>query len=310
VHHAKKKTTQNRNNMGQTEFFPHGTESVEIRFKCNDCETEVISDPIRVPSPNFEAEKASDSYNDNDGSVVCPNCGKEFNIWVNAGYADGYIEIDDISDEDIIEVIENQNELDEYYEEQIDALLSTSNFITLFKNEISNLKSMNNTNLGNQDLQKTLQRHLYSGAITCLEDYLATTLINEVLNNEENFKNFVRTFHGIRDRKFGLNELYEKLEQIENIVKKELVDVIYHDLPKVKGMYEDTLKVTFPDISELMKIIRHRHDMVHRNGKDKDGNEIVITKVTVDSAISSVESFVNELEKEIRKKSTNAQQQV
>lgn len=287
--------------MGNTDFFPHGTESVEIRFKCDNCETEILSESIGVPSPDFTAEKASDSYNDNDGLAVCPKCEKEFNIWVNAGYADGYIEIDDIADDDIIEVIENQEELDDYYEEQIDAFLSASDFIALFNVETSNLKALNNTDLGNSDLQKTLQRQLYSGAITCLEDYLSTTLINEVLNNEENFKNFVRTFHGIRDRKFGLNELYEKLDQIEVIVKKELVNVIYHDLPKVKGMYEDSLKIKFPEFGELMKIIKHRHDMVHRNGKDKDGEEIVISKETIDDAINAVESFVNELENTIRK---------
>lgn len=286
--------------MGYTDFFPFGTESIEVRFKCDKCGSEVHSDSIRVPSPDFTAEKASDSYNDNDGYAVCPECEKEFNIWVNAGYSDGYVEIDDIADEDIIEVIENQEELDDYYEEQIETSLSVSNFIALFNSEINNLKELNRTDLGNEDLQKTLQRQLYSGAITCLEDYLSTTLINEVLNDDENFKNFVRTYHGIRNRKFSLNEIYEKLEQIKTTVKKELVDVIYHDLPKVKGMYEDTLKIEFPDISELMKIIKHRHDMVHRNGKDKDGNEIIISKETIDKTINTVETFVNELERKIR----------
>jgi len=294
--------------MGQREFFPYGTESVEIRFNCDVCESEILCESISVPDPNFDAENTSDSYNFNDGFAVCQKCEKEFNIWVYAGYAGGYIEVDDISDEDIIEVIENKNELEEYYEEQINTLLSTSNFKYHFNKEIGYLKSLNNTNLGNQELQKTLQRQLYSSAITCLEDYLATTLINEVLKNENYFKNFVRTYHGLRERNCRLNEIYEKLDQIENIVKKELVDVIYHDLPKVKGMYEDTLKIKFPEISELTKIIRSRHDLVHRNGKDKEGKEVVITKETVESAIASVESLVNELENEIQEKSTNVQQ--
>lgn len=285
--------------MGCHYFYPHGTESVEIKFLCDNCKTQVESDCIRVPEPNFTAEKASDSYNDNWSLISCQNCGKDFTIWVYAGFPDGYVEIDDVDDDDIVEVIENYEKLDKYYEEQITSILSVARFITQFNNEIKNLKTLNDIDLGNFDLQNILQRQIYSGTITCLEDYLSATLINLVLTDKDNFKNFVRTYHGIRCRKFTLNEIYEKLNIIEIIVKKELVDVIYHDLPKVKGMYEDTLKIDFPDISEMMKIISCRHDIVHRNGKDKDGNEIDLSKKSVRDVIKKVETFINEVEEKI-----------
>ena len=288
--------------MAYREFSPFGTKSINVRFKCDNCEGEVLSEEIGVPSPNFDAEKASDSHNENEGYAICPNCDKEFDICVNAGYADGYIEIFDIEDEDILEIIENADEYDEYIDDQIDAILSTFEFINVFNKEIDNLKSLNNSNLGNADLQRTLQKLIFSGTITCLEDYLSTTLIKEIFDNDDNFKNFVRTFKDIRNRKFTLNELYEKLEQIKDIVKKELVDVIYHDLPKVQGMYKDTLGVEFPEFGELIKIIKTRHDMVHRNGKNKEGEEIVISNQTVLTAINEVENFVNELERRIMEK--------
>jgi transcription elongation factor Elf1 len=292
--------------MSYSEFFPVGIKSVEIRFKCDNCNNEVLSEDIGVPSPNFSAEKASDSHNDNNGFAVCEHCQKEFDIWVYAGWSDGYVDVSDIEDEDIIEVIENADELDSYYEEQIDAILSSPNYDFLFLTEINNLKSLNTTDLGDSDLQKTLQRQIYSGAITCLEDYLSTTLVQQVLNNEENFKSFVRTFHNIRNRKFSLSEIYEQLDQIKTTVKKELLDVIYHDLPKVKGMYEDCLKITFPDIAEVMKAVKIRHDMVHRNGKNKNGNEIELSEQVVNDVITKVEVFVKAIDEEI----TKAQQKI
>lgn len=286
--------------MGYSEYFPFGNRAVIVRFTCDNCGSQVESEEIGIPSPNLMAEKASDSHNENDGGAVCENCGKDFEVYVYAGYADGYVEVSDVED-DSIEVEEIADELDDYYEEQIDAIIHSLNFIDQFKREVNNLKSLNEIDVGNQELQETLQRQLFSGAITCLEDYLSTTLIREVLNDEENFKNFVRTFKDIRNRKFSLSEIYDKLDKIKDIVKKELVDIIYHDLPKVKGMYQDTLKIEFPEIKELMKAIKARHDMVHRNGKNKEGEKIEISKEVVIKVIEDVENFVNDIEGKITK---------
>ena len=290
--------------MGYSEYFPFGNKSVIVKFDCNECDTRVESEEIGIPSPNYSAEKSSDSHNENEGYAVCENCDKNFDVYVYAGYADGYAEINDIEDE-TIEIEEIPDELDDYYEEQIDAIIHSLNFITHFKAEISNLSSLNNIDLSNDKLQETLQRQLYSGAITCLEDYLSTTLIQQVLNNEENFKNFIRTFKNIQNRKFTLSEIYEKLDNIRDIVKKELVDVIYHDLPKVKGMYQDTLKIEFPDIEALMLAIKTRHDMVHRNGKNKEGEKIDISKDVVQKIIDEVEAFVTDIDEKITRAIVN-----
>ncbi|MDA8910382.1 hypothetical protein N9I21_01180 [Crocinitomicaceae bacterium] len=286
--------------MGYSEFFPFGNKSVTVEFDCDECGNRVESEEIGIPSPNYAAEKASDSHNENDGYAVCENCDKNFDVYVYAGYADGYVEINDVDDESI-QVHEIEDELDEYYEEQIDAIIHSLNFITQFNKELNNLKQLNEVDLGNDGLQETLRRQIFSGAITCLEDYLSTTLIQEVLNNEDNFKQFVKTFRHIKNRKFDLSEIYDKLDKIRDIVKKELVDVIYHDLPKVKGMYHDTLGIDFPDIGDLMTAIKTRHDMVHRNGKNKEGKKIEITKEVVIDVMAKVETFVTEIDEKITK---------
>ena len=286
--------------MGYTEYSPFGNKAVIVKFTCDNCGNEVESEEIGIPAPNLMAEKASDSHNENEGYAVCENCDKNFDVYVYAGYADGYVEINDVEDE-TIEVEEISDELEDYYEEQIDAIIQSLNFIDQFNKEITNLKSLNDLEIEQKELQETLQRQLFSGAITCLEDYLSTTLIREVLNDEGNFRNFVRTFKDIRNRKFSLSEIYDKLDKIKGIVKKELVDIIYHDLPKVKGMYQDTLKIEFPEIKELMKAIKARHDMVHRNGKNKEGEKIEISKEVVNEVIIEVENFVNNIEGKITK---------
>jgi len=291
--------------MGYTDFFPHGNKSVIVRFTCDECGNEVESEEIGIPTPNFAAEKASDSHNENEGGAVCGECGKDFNVYVYAGYADGYVEINDVDDDSIsVEEIVDEKELEYYMNEQIDAIVQSLNYISQFDKELNNLRKLNETDLGDSQLQETLQRQIFSGAITCLEDYLSTTLIQRVLSDETIFKDFVKTFKKFKDRKFDLSDLYEKVDAIEDIVKQELVDIIYHDLPKVRGIYQDTLKINFPVIKDIMKIITNRHDMVHRNGKNKEGEKIEISQDVVTDVIEKVEKFVKEVESELNKDNT------
>ena len=283
--------------MAQIDFNPFGTKFVFLKLMCDNCSHEVISEEIAVPTPDYLAETAHDSYSDNDGYATCPNCDKSFDITVWASYADGYIDISDIEDENIVDVIEIQEaNLDEYYEEQIQTYLFNSNSLDIFNREILNIEKLNDMNVGNKNLEITLKRQLYSGIVTCMEDYLSDKLINSVLKNNELFKRFVKTFHGIRDRKFSLNEIFEKQEQLVNIVKKELLDIIYHDLPKVKGMYEDTFQISFPKFGEIIKIVSQRHDMVHRNGKTKEGYTIGIDKEKITETATKIKEFVHAID--------------
>lgn len=288
--------------MGFCEFSPHGNKSVIVSFDCDKCGYRVTSEEIGIPSPNFQAEKARDSHDDNFGDAECKKCGKNFSVWVYAGWADGYVDINDVGNDSItIEEIVDVDELDYYISQQIDTIIQSTNYIIQFKAEIENLKKINSIELEIVELQETLQRQIYSGAITCLEDYLSTTLIQKVLNDEKYFKQFVKTFKSIKNRKFDLSEIYDKMDGLRDVVKKELAEVIYHDLPKVRGMYKDTLEIEFPSISDLMEIVSNRHDMVHRNGKNKNGEKIEISREVVSSVIEKVEKFVQEIEDEIIK---------
>ncbi len=49
----------------------------------------------------------------------------------------------------------------------------------------------------------------------------------------------------------------------------------------------------------MMKAISTRHDMVHRNGKDKKGIKITLTKEDVSKVIDKVYNFANIVENEL-----------
>jgi hypothetical protein len=70
-------------------------------------------------------------------------------------------------------------------------------------------------------------------------------------------------------------------------------------LAKAKSMYKDTLDGDF-GISEVSKAIPIRHDIVHRNGKQKDGALAIIGKEDIEELLQNVEKMVNEIDGQVR----------
>lgn len=286
--------------MGSKEFSPFGTKSIKIKFRCANCQSEVVTEEFFIPKPHYAADKASDTHNNTEDFAYCETCATDYEFTINVGFGDAYVDFDDLSDEDILEIEEFSEDNQEYYDEQIEAILQSNAYYQIINTEIDNLKELSKIDLRNSNLQNTLFRQIFSGTITCLEDYLSSTIINKVFQNDEYFKNFVETNPKIKDRRFPLNQIYDQMENLTNIVKQELIDIIYHDLPKVRNLYQDTLKIQFPSIKDLMAIIKTRHDMVHRNGKDKEGKRITLAQENIEEVIQKVETFITEIEGQLQ----------
>lgn len=184
---------------------------------------------------------------------------------------------------------------EEYYEEQYEAIIANKKFLIKFQDEIENLERLNEIELEDKDLETILKRQIFSGVVGTLETFLSDTFINLTMDNENYFKNFIETYPEFKQRKFELRHLFVEQGRIKETAKKIMIDIIYHDLPKVSNMYAATFKIQFPKIGPLIKSILTRHDLVHRNGKTKDGDEVVIDKAAVTELINKVKAFVSEI---------------
>ncbi|MGB3265961.1 MAG: hypothetical protein WBA89_18615 [Microcoleus sp.] len=196
----------------------------------------------------------------------------------------------------------DETEEDYTDKDQLEAILSNTDFYLTFLDEIASLRVLNKLRVPDAKANKTLRRHLYVGVIACLETYLSDAFINTVLLNENYLKSFFTSFKDFKEQKLGMNELLDSASKAEEIAKKAMLEVIYHNLPKVSKMYEATLNIVFPKFSEIQKAVSTRHDLVHRNGKTKDGIESSIDSIMVDDIISKVESFISEIDQKLKEK--------
>ena len=182
----------------------------------------------------------------------------------------------------------------------LDAILSDTEFFNTFQKEILNIRKLNELTLDDQNLEKTLKKQLFVGTIACMETYLSDAFIVTTLSKKEYLKAFVKTFRNFMKEKFELNKIFDVHKEIEKRAEKEMLDVIYHDLPKVKGMYKDTLNITFPELRKIVKSVHTRHDLAHRNGKTKDSTEVRIDKEIVARNLNEIERFISEIDKQLK----------
>ena len=143
---------------------------------------------------------------------------------------------------------------------------------------------------------------LYANVITTLEAYLSEVLTYYVLNHDNYKRKFVKSFVDYKNINVNLTNLYDIYDDIDKRISNTLKDLIYHHLPKIRGIYKDTLDVDMGSIKDIMLAVEKRHHIIHRNGKDKDGNAIVISKVDVEKLISIVIDFVENIEKQLDEK--------
>lgn len=183
------------------------------------------------------------------------------------------------------------------------AVLSNVNYFQTFSDEISRLKLLNNIVIEDEMTLKTLQRQVYIGAITCLETYLSDALVNKVLSSQEFLESFISKYD-FGERKIDINKLFDYVKDAENIAKGAMLDLMYHNLPKVSQIYKAVVGVEFPKFSTIMKAVLTRHDLVHRNGKTKGGEEVEISKEIVNTVIADVEIFIKDINQKLEKQIT------
>jgi hypothetical protein len=201
------------------------------------------------------------------------------------------------------EVITIEPDIDEddadYY---LKTIVVHEDYFETFTSEIARLKELNQVTLESNETQTALNRLVFSGSITCLETFLKDALVHRVLTDREAFNSFFNNFKFDEGRgKVDLKEVINNENLLEEAVKENLSLILYHNLKKVAGIYWTVLGVSFPPFGDILADVIVRHDLVHRNGKTKEGEVIDIDKQAADDVIGRVEAFITAVNEEIKK---------
>lgn len=181
------------------------------------------------------------------------------------------------------------------YDEQYEAITENKDYLQKFKDEIANLQALNSLKIPDEVLKAILHRQLFISVIGTMETFLADAFINLTNDNEEFLKNFIETHPEFKKRKFELREVFEEYAKIKETAKKVMLDTIYHNLPTVSQMFADTFNIEFPSIKDVYEYVLKRHDLVHRNGKTKEGEAVITDETAINELISKATIFINDI---------------
>lgn len=153
-----------------------------------------------------------------------------------------------------------------------------------------------------------LNRMVFSHQVTALEAYLGDTLINAVMDDATAMQHLIEQDGDLAREKFTLAEISKEPALVEHKVREHLRSILYHNLAKVDVLYNIALGISILDDAKdkesLFKAVMLRHDCVHRNGFDKDGDELqVFTKKFVQDTADLIKDLAESIERAVRTRS-------
>jgi hypothetical protein len=128
----------------------------------------------------------------------------------------------------------------------------------------------------------SLTEMVFAHRISAMEAYLGDTMINSVQADSAAFGRLLTLNKDLEKEKFTLAEIHASPNFVNSKVRAYLRSLMWHNLPKADVLYKLVLGINlFAMIGEaktalLLKAVEYRHDCVHRNGYDKDGNRLQV----------------------------------
>lgn len=274
----------------------------DVTLICKKCGHE-IKEEIYVPEPYYAAERHSDSDVQSEEDLVCDGCGEVYVLDIMNSMGGLFIYIDGKEDENLSyshPYFEEENEDTDWYIET-----PYSEFYDFAKYSLREVESLLSTNWHDPSQEAVAHRMLFAQCITILETYLSDTFKSLVLKNNNNTLALLEFDKDIQSEKFTLHDFASDPDLIKKKINAHLSGLMYHNIAKISTLYNGVLQIKFDfggpeNRKKLFKAIDYRHDCVHRNGKDKDGNALAfIDEQFVSETLNIVETLIDNIEDKV-----------
>lgn len=261
---------------------------LDISFKCPQCGEIVQKKNYHLCEPNWAEDKAIDRIADSGDYVCCEHCGNEIYLDLYNDYGDVWIynkDLEELSYENV-----RYDADDEFFE-----WYSKSNeFYEDFNDSITEYKTILNSDFAkdNQSLLKMIDASI----VSAMETFLGDVLISKVQKNEKYLLRASKNLNDFKDEKITISEILENPECAKIKIINGLRGFLYHNLPKVKNVYKLVLGIDIKnDLNPLMQVVSRRHDIIHRNGKNNDGEMFCFSKEQVLNDVFLIERFIKDV---------------
>lgn len=188
---------------------------------------------------------------------------------------------------------------DEFYDDEVIRLTADTLAFSLFNMQMSTLKEELPDDPSDSTIKMT-----YSYSMTLMETCLGDMIKSLILSDEYYLKNAINNVDELGKMKLPLKEVYLNPDIVKKVVIKTFSDYLYHNVEKIVPVYsavlgEKTPKDVSDKMAEIIEITKIRHDIVHRNGVDKEGNARSLTLQVLLNDMNVIYEFVRSLSNSI-----------
>ena len=189
---------------------------------------------------------------------------------------------------------------DDYDHFLLDVVSSNSNALRTIEEALATVRRLLELS-DDKTLAEALNRLLYANVITALETYLSDIFINRVLTDSARLRRFIETTPDYQKRSLKYSDVFRAADDATDEAMRYLLDVVWHNLAKAQALYRDTLGIDIrPKLLDVVKAVPIRHDIVHRNGRDKSGVVVMVSPDEVRELIRAVEDLVHDIERQLK----------
>jgi hypothetical protein len=196
------------------------------------------------------------------------------------------------------EAYENEWEFDDY-DYELDRLTAYQQAFEQFNIQMSTLRDELSQAPSESSLKMT-----YSYSVTLMETCLGDMIKSLVLNKECYLKNSIENVTELKNIKIPLHEIFRNNDIVKKVVLTTFSDYLYHNIEKIVPIYSAVLGEKTPSnvkkkMDVVVKITKIRHDIVHRNGVDKDGEVVELSRQVLITVMDDIKEFVTHIKSSI-----------
>jgi hypothetical protein len=281
------------------------TVPAKVRFVCPVCHA-ASACTLEVPEINWSAsDKLSELLSEDDGIVACSACGEHFDAHVQNSPSLCSITLEDYPS---VEVSASASISPTRSDEWINTEVPSDTY-AIFMDSYHHVGDIlaEYGDGGSGILSHSahvIHRMAFVQQISALEAYLGDTLVIQVLSSAGAMEALLSEDKDLLEMRLPLMVVAKNPEIVSTTIQQHLQGILYHNLAKVAVLYRLALKVNIWPDEEIRKAlfvaISRRHDYVHRNGRDKNGNSLApLARTDVSELLEALRSMVDHIEDQL-----------
>lgn len=183
----------------------------------------------------------------------------------------------------------------------LDAAHWNVNSLKTFKKHLTSVRDLlRQVKPTSSQMIQSFYRMIYASVITAIETYLADTFFRLVVDSPARTEKLLTTAPEFLEKKYSMTEVIDWQKNLPVRIAESLHGIAWHNLGKVRPMYEVVLGVAFSDeFGAVCRAVTIRHDIVHRSGRNKEHRVHRFTMQDLLDLVALADRFVGQIESQI-----------